>query len=196
MATSGSRNFTVSRAEIIEEAVANIGALDPGNTLSAEEAARASLRLNLMIKGWMAHGANLWRREEIVLYLQSGQQSYAFGTDNFAKIADVVETTLAADAALGATSVTVTDATGIVTWDVAGIKLDDGSIYWPANGVTVAGNALSFTPGLPSAATSGNNVYSYPYTTAAGGVNTTINPMKVAFAYRRDVDGRRRQPSL
>jgi hypothetical protein len=186
MTTSGSRNFTVSRAEIIEEAVANIGALDPGNTLSAEETARASLRLNLMIKGWMARGANLWRREEVILYLQSGQQSYTFGVDHFAKIADVVETTTTVAAAAGATSVTVADATGIVTGDVIGIKLDAGGIHWPATGCTVAGSVLSFATALPSTAASGNRVYSYPYTGSAGGVNTTVNPVKIAFAYRRD----------
>lgn len=189
MTTSGSRNFTVSRAEIIEEAVANIGALDPGNTLSAEEAARASLRLNLMIKGWMTRGANLWRREELVLYLQSGQQSYAFGTDHFAKAADVVETTTTVAEAAGAVSITVADATGIVTGDVIGIKLDSGAIHWPATGCTVAGSVLSFATPLPSAAASGARVYSYPYTGSAGGVNTTISPLRVTFAYRRDPQG-------
>ena len=184
MTTSGSRNFTVSRAEIIEEAVANIGALDPGNTLSAEEAARASIRLNLMIKGWMARGANLWRREELILFLQSGQKSYTFGTDHFAKASEVVSTTLSVGASGG--SATVASATGIVTGDVVGFKLDSGAIHWPSSGATVAGNVLTFTPVLPSTASAGNAVYSYPFTGVAGGVNTTINPMKVAFAYRRD----------
>lgn len=190
MTTSGSRNFTVSRAEIIEEAVANIGALDPGNPLSAEEAARASLRLNLMIKAWMARpGTNLWRREELVLYLQSGQQSYTFGIDHFAKHTEVVETTTTAAAAAGATSVTVTSAVGIVTGDLIGIKLDSGVIHWPATGCTVAGSVLSFATPLPSAAASGARLYSYPYTGSAGGVNTSISPLRVTFAYRRDPQG-------
>lgn len=188
MTTSGSRNFTVSRSEIIEEAVANIGALDPGNTLSAEETQRASIRLNLMIKGWMARGANLWRREEVILFLQSGQQSYAFGTDHFAKADDVVITSLSSGMASGATSAIVDSATGIANGDLVGIKLNDGSIYWPVGGATVAGSTLTFAA-APSAASTGNAVYSYPYTGSAGGVNTTLNPVKIAFAYRRDSQG-------
>ena len=190
MTTSGSRNFTVSRAEIIEEAVANIGVLDPGNTLSAEEEARANLRLNLMIKGWMAKGANLWRREELVLYLQSGQRSYQFGTDHFAKIGDTVETTILADAVAPATLIRVVSTAGMVSGDLVGIKLDDNSIYWSVGGATVTNSTtLTLSVGLPSAVSVGRPVYSYPYTTAAGGVNTTVNPVKVAFAYRRDPDG-------
>lgn len=187
MTTSGSRNFTVSRSEIIEEAIANIGALDPGNTLSAEETARASVRLNLMIKGWMARGANLWRREEVILFLQSGQQSYAFGTDNFARSDDVVVTSLSTGMAAAATSATVASASNITSGDLVGIKLDNGSIYWPVGGATVAGSTLTFAA-APSAAASGNAVYSYPYTGSAGGVNTTLNPVKIAFAFRRDSD--------
>jgi hypothetical protein len=200
VSTSGSRNFTVSRSEIIQEAVANIGVLDPGNTLSAEENQRASVRLNLMIKGWMARGANLWRREEVILFLQSGQQAYTFGTDYFAKASQVVETTLSAGFGAGAVNLTIEDRTGIANGDFIGIKMDDGSIYWPpagaANIVPAAGPDLVETfYAAPSSASAGAKVYSYPYTGSLpflgtnDGQDAGLNATKIAFAYRRDYAG-------
>lgn len=197
MSTSGSRNFTVSRAEIIEEAVANIGALDPGNTLSAEEASRASLRLNLMIKGWMVRGANLWRREEVILLLQPNQKSYTFGVDNFARASEFVETTLLTAFSGGATSAYVSSASGIGVSDFVGIKLDDGTIWWPPAGavtVNTGTGLLEFFSAAPSAASVGNAVYSYQYHGQTPSIGTNrghddSNPTKIAFAYRRDSQG-------
>lgn len=188
MSTSGSRNFTVSRSEIIEEAVANIGVLDPGNTVSAEESARASKRLNLMIKGWMARGANLWRREELTLFLQPNQRSYTFGTDDIAQSSRVIETTLTSGVALSGTTATVASATGISTGYVVGFHLDAGGLFFPSGGVTVAGSTLTFSASSGQAS-AGNAVYAYPNTGAAGGKNTTLNPLKIAYAYRRDSQG-------
>jgi hypothetical protein len=187
--TSGSRNFTVSRSQIIEEAVANIGVLDPGNTLSAEETARASVRLNLMIKGWMARGANLWRREELILFLQPDQQSYSFiGSDHFAKAEDVVETTLASSVSAGSFTATVDSTSGMTVGDWVGVKLDDGSIFWFGL-FSIAGPVLESLVAFPSSASSGAKVYSYPTLASQGLENTALNPIKIAFAYRRDYAG-------
>jgi hypothetical protein len=251
MATSGSTDYTVTRSQIINEALANLGAYDPADTVPAEESARAAIRLNLMIKAWMARGANLWRREEHILYNVTGQLSYTYGTDHITKKADVVETTLGADEALGQTTLTVTSSTGMLggqldfdaqtanftnaavltgatsgatatitshtdlgttgtlslasditgvfqdnetitddngtpgsatvnrtLYDYVGVKLDDGTIHFSAINSVTDGTTIVIADALPSAASSGNAVYTYSF--------KATSPQSIMLAYRRD----------
>ena len=140
--------------------------------------ARGVTRLNLMVKGWMAKGANLWRREQQVVYLVTGQASYTYGTDNITTVADTNETTLDAAEAASQTVLSVTSTSGFANSDVIGIKLDDGTIDFTTISSFVTNDTVTVATGLTSAAASGNNVYTY--TTKA------TSPTKILFAYRRD----------
>ena len=101
MAVSGSKDYSITRANIIEAALRKLGVFDQGETISGDETASATLSLNLMVKEWVARGIDIWLRDEITLFLQPDQQSYALGTAN--ATASYVGTTLSAAEASGQT---------------------------------------------------------------------------------------------
>jgi len=182
VATSGSKNYSITRATIIEGALRKLGEFDQGESISGDEtnaAVNAAVQaLNLLTKEWSARGADIWLRDTITLFLQPNTKSYALGTAN--ATAAYVETTLSAAEASGQTVLSITDTTGMTTADKIGVKLDDDTIHWST--VTVDSSTQgTIASGLASAAASGNKVYAY--TTTAG------RPTKISFAYRSDING-------
>ena len=179
MAVSGSKDFAVTRADIIEAALRKTGAYDQSDPVPGSETNAASNALNLMVKFLMTKGADIWLRDEITLFLTPSSQSYSLGTANAAST--YVETTLSAAAASSATSLTVTNSTGMTAADNVGIKLDDNTIHWTTIVSVDSATAITITAGIASAAASGKNVYAF--TTRAG------RPQKIVYAFRRDKNG-------
>lgn len=175
MAVSGSKDFAVTRAEIVEGALRKIGVYDQGESIPGDESKSAVFALNAMIKEWVARGIDIWLREEVTLFLQPNTQKYQLGTAN--ATTSYVETALSSAAASGATALSVDSTTGMTVGDFIGVKLDDNSIHWDTIQNT---SPLTITNGLASAAASGKKVYAY--TTKAG------RPQKLLYAFRRDVN--------
>lgn len=80
MATSGSTNFSLTRNDIIQEALELIGVVAAEESPAAADVATADRSLNMMVKGWMAKGINLWRQTEGSLAATAGQASFTMGT--------------------------------------------------------------------------------------------------------------------
>jgi hypothetical protein len=80
VATSGSTNFSLTRNDIITEALELIGVLAGGETASAADVVTADRSLNMMVKSWQAKGINLWRQTEGSLSATAGQASFTMGT--------------------------------------------------------------------------------------------------------------------
>jgi len=179
MAVSGSKNYAITRADIIEGALAKIGEYDAGESVPGDETKRASFALNLMVKEWVARGIDIWLRDEITLFLAADTRSYALGTTNATR--SYVETTLSAAGAASQTALSVTSSTGMTAADFVGIKLDDNTIDWTTIVSVDSSTQITVTPGLTSAAASGKKVYAY--TTKAE------RPQKVVYAYRKDKNG-------
>jgi len=177
MAVSGSKNFAVTRADIIEGALAKIGEYDAGEAIPGDETKRAAASLNLMVKSWVARGIDIWLRDEITVFLAADQQSYALGTDHATRTIQG-ETTLSSAATSTVTSLTVTSSSGMTAADNVGVKLNDNTIHWTTIVSVDSATAITITTGLASAAASGKKVYAY--TTKAG------RPQKIVYAYRRD----------
>lgn len=79
MARSGTYSFTITRNEIITDALINVGALDPeGGTPTATQISNAALVLNMMVKSWAAQGKHLWTRRTIPITL-TGASTYTLG---------------------------------------------------------------------------------------------------------------------
>jgi len=76
MATSGSINFTLTRDEIIQEALEQIGAIGIGDTISNSDITTCSRTLNLMVKAWEAQGIHLWTVTTQTVTLVEDQASY------------------------------------------------------------------------------------------------------------------------
>lgn len=175
MAVSGSKNFTLTRDDIINAALRKAGAFDSGETTDSSDTQDAALALNLIIKEWSAQGIDVPWRETVTLFLQPATQSYAIGPTGSNATTSYVETTLLADALSGATTLSLTSIVGLTDADYIGIKLDDRTIHW----TTIAASAVTtITDGLASAASAGNVVYAY--TTKAN------RPQRVVYAHRRD----------
>ena len=178
MATSGSKDYSITRAQIIEGALRKIGEYDQGESVPGDEVATAAVSLNLMVKEWVARGIDIWLRDEITLFLQPDTQSYALGTAH--STASYVETTLSAAEASGQTVISVTDSTGMTAADYVGIKMDDDTIHWSTIASVDSSVQITINDATDDDAASGNNVYAY--TTKAG------RPTKLVYAFRRDIN--------
>ena len=89
MATSGSRDFNIDVAEIIEEAYERCG-LEMRTGYDAKTARRS---LNLMFAEWANRGLNLWTVEQEVLTLTQGQAQETLAED----VVDILEMALRRD---------------------------------------------------------------------------------------------------
>lgn len=179
MSTSGSINFAMTRDDIIRGALKKLGAYDASDAIPADELEDAVFALNAVVKELMVEGeVGLWLRSIITLFIQEDQQSYTIGSgssDHYTT--SYTETTLSADAASGASSISVTSATGFTTTYFIGVQLDSGAIDWTTIS-SVVSTTIGLTATLDGAASSGNNVYVYQ--TRAPFFQRAIN------CYRRD----------
>lgn len=161
MATSGSKDWTLNRDALIQRAMRLINVIDFNETPTADQVSDASDVLNGMVKQWMADGVHLVRRTEGTLFLTKGTNKYNLASTRFALTSDAAITTTSAAASSGASSITVTSATGIAASDIIGIELDDGTIDWDTVSGSPSGTTVTLGGTLGGAAASGNSVFVY-----------------------------------
>jgi hypothetical protein len=179
MAVSGSKDFAITRADIIEGALRKTGAYDQGESISGDETASADMALNLMVKYLTAQGADIWLRSEITLFLQPDTQSYSLGTAH--ATTSYAETTTKNLHSTGNTIIALTSSSGMTAGDNIGIKMDNDTIHWST--IATVDNATQVTINDGLANTSAKGKKAYAYTTKAG------RPTKIEYATRRDVNG-------
>lgn len=180
MAVSGSSNFTATRNQIIRQAALDVKAISAGATMSAEMMSDFAFRMNAMVKDWNASGIHVWTLEEATLFPQPGQVAYTLGpgsTDHCTMT--YVKTALAATYAAGATVLSVDLDDGILDGDHIGVVLDSGSIHWSTVSGAPAGNVVTITDGLASAASDDRYVYTY--------TSDIDSPLDIAAARRYEV---------
>jgi|TARA_A100001015_G_scaffold318084_1_gene436869 hypothetical protein len=90
MATSGSRDFDLDVAEIIEEAYERCG-IEIRTGYDARSARRS---LNLMFADWANRGVNLWTVQQGTLTLISGTATYNSSNGLASPMADILEVAL------------------------------------------------------------------------------------------------------
>lgn len=183
MAVSGSKDFSITRGQIIASAYRKIGIFDIGEGVSGDETSAADFALNLMIKEWLARGADIHLRQNLTVFLQPNQTSYTFSSSSSDDYTNdtVVETTLSADEASGQTVISVTSSSGMTASDRVGIKLDDHTIHWTTISSVDTSTQITIASATTGAASSGNKVYAY---TNKGDV-----PRKLVYQFRRDKHG-------
>jgi hypothetical protein len=79
MALSSSIDFTLTAAEIIEEARREVGIHADEEPLSAQDLVTGLRTLNRMLKAWQAEGVMCWTMTEGTLTLVASDESYVFG---------------------------------------------------------------------------------------------------------------------
>ncbi len=179
MATSNSVNFTVTRNDLITEALELCQVLASGETPTGEDTTTCSRSLNLLTKAWMADGLHIFQKQEVTLFHVVGAASYTLGTAHAS--ASHVETTLSADEAAGQTVLSITSTAGMTAADAIGIELDDATRQWTTIATVDSATQVTVDAALTGAAASGNTVYTY----------TTLMdiPKRVISARRRSKDG-------
>ena len=194
MATSGTYSFSVTRDDIIREAMLNIGKLDVYGSIDPVETADCARKLNMMVKTWMgtmdfAPGLKMWTRQRGDLFLSQTQYRYALGPtgDNFAGGVTAIAGAnfgtdqLSVAAAAAATNIYtgVGSTSNFTANDYAVIQLDSGDIFSTTiSSVNSGSGYVTIATGLPSAASSGN--YIWNYTTKAQ------RPLDIVTAILRD----------
>lgn len=179
MSVSSSNNFTQNRNQIIDRTLSILGVKSRGRSLSSEEVNDASDALNLMIKGIKANGDFLWKNAEGTLFLTVGTAKYTLDGSSAHATESFTETTTSAAAISGATSITVTSASGFTVGYNIGIVQDDNTIKWTTI-ASIASTTIGLNAALTAAAASGNTVFVY---------QTKINrPESISSCRRRDAD--------
>lgn len=122
MAISNSIDFTVTRDEIITEALELIGVLGEGESPTSDQLTSTSRTLNMLVKTWQADGLNLFAVTREYLFTTKLQKEYDLsGTTVEHWTDDFVETTINAAVAITDTVITVVSTTGMLADDQVGI---------------------------------------------------------------------------
>lgn len=162
MATSGSIDFSVSRDDIITEAMEQMGVLAEGQSPSADQLTSMSRTLNMMVKAWQADGLNLFALQKLYVYLEKDKHEYSLGsttTDHFST--EYNRTTTSAAAVITDTTIEVSSISDMSSGDNIGIKLDDGTMQWTTINGAPSGSTVTLTDALTDAVSSGVTVYFY-----------------------------------
>src|SRR3990167_1255276 len=166
MTTSGSIDFSVSRDDIIEEALMRVGVLPEGGIPTADQLTDHSRTLNIMVKAWVGRGINIWAVDKVTLFLTENKHTYTAGTDRITLTSGVTRTALAAAVVASATTITVDSITGISSTYKIGIELDDGTLHWDVVNGAPSGTTVTLTTGLGSSATASTDGVVYVYASA------------------------------
>lgn len=178
MSTSGSKNFTQTRNEIIYDAYQLLGLYGIGRTISPEDLSFAVNQFNKMIKAWGTKGLHLWSKEEGVLYPTQYTSKYTIGNASSAAYvtnkSEEIITQLNGALATSATAVTVDSTTGMVVGDYIGIVLTDKSSHWTTIATIPSSTTLTLTTGIASAASNNATVFTF--------TNRLYKPLRVLNA--------------
>lgn len=181
MATSGSVDFSVSRNDIITEALQICGVVPEGATANTNQLSDGSRTLNMLIKNLQAKPEyNLWTIQHGIVFPQADQIQYKIGgsgPDHTCKVSDFVYTTVRTAYTAG-TTLEVTSTTGMTNSDFIGVVTDAGTIEWKTLTV-VDSDTITLSGALTDDAAVGNYVYTY--------TSKLNRPLRVMSAYTKDI---------
>lgn len=166
MTTSGTVTFSVTRDDIIIDALQNLGVISEGQTPNAYQMGICTRKLNMLVKQWQgaadfAPGLKVWSRKRGALILDPTKSVYSLGpTSSDRWASNLTRTTITGDCAPGATTIPLASTTGMTNGDNFGVLMQDGTIYWTT--ATFSGLTATIpSPGLPSSAIANDFVYDY-----------------------------------
>lgn len=181
MTTSGSVDFSVSRDNILTDALIIVGAVGPDDTVPTNWLTHAARQLNKIVKALGAKRVGLWARKTGYILPVSDTNSILLGPSGGHATLSYTQTTLASSAASGVSTISVSSATGFADTRAIGIEKDDGSMFWTTESGAPSSTTITLATALDGAASSGN--YVYVYTTKLQ------RPLRVVEAYRVDLAG-------
>lgn len=183
MTTSGSSTFNPAVADIIAQALRQLGVIAEDEVPTGAQYTTGIFQLNAIVSAAQATGLHVWTEEEAILFLEGGtngvpgQVRYEIGGPGInANTSDAnqwAELTLSATSPALATTITV-NAPLVVSGQNIGIILDAGPTFWTTVSGAPVGNVITLADALPSSASSGN--FALVYTTQIS------RPLKVPAA--------------
>lgn len=161
MARSGSKNFSLTRDQLIRLVFKQINATDLNDAIDSTRVNHASDILNLIIKAWQAEGLKLWQRKEATLFTAVDTASYNLGLTGTHATKSYNSTQLNGAHSSSATTLTVDSTTSMTVGDNIGIELTAGTRYWTTIATIPSSTSLTITSGLTSAASDNGTVVAY-----------------------------------
>jgi len=159
MATSGSVDYTVTRDEIITEALELLGVLEPGTTADANDVTSAARTLNMMIKAWQIDGVDVFSIKRAFMFLEKEKTDYSLGPSGDNYTYDYTKQSVDGAVTIGSNTVVLDSATDFVDGDNVGVYQTDGTMLWTT--ATKAGNTLTLATTTTAAVDDGATVYFY-----------------------------------
>jgi len=178
MTTSGSVDHSVTRDNLIDDALALVGGIDVGGTPATAQYTHGARQLNNIVKAWQSMGIQLWARATGYVLPFTEDNNTTIGPSGGHVTASYVQTTLSAAASDGATTISVTSATGISSTYYIGIEMDDDTMHWTTVNGAPSGTTVTLTAAIDDDAASGNYVYVYQTKLA--------RPIRIVDAYIHD----------
>lgn len=165
MTTSGSYSFSISRDEIIRQAMLNIKRLDPDESPSPQEVTDCARVLNMMCKQWQgksdfAPGLKVWTRKWGHRLLSNTTGAYTLSASAQGWTNSLLTTATTAAAAAAATAIVVSSVTGMAATNNIAIELNSGDLFYTTIS-SIASLTINLAAPLPSTVSSGNMVYVY-----------------------------------
>ena len=165
MTTSGTYDHGVTATDIITDALYKCGAMQEGEAVPPEQLTTGFRALNNLVKFLSTKpGRNLWRKEEVVVFLDKSQPRYKLGPSNtdaeWCRAEAFTSTKLNGAASAAATSLTVDSTADMRAADRLGLELSDGTREWLS--ITSVDSLTTITvPAISGAASDNATVYTY-----------------------------------
>lgn len=157
-ALSNSYDFILNAGEVFAEALETVGNIGVGDSIDSQHIDSLIRAFNIQLKSKQVRSLNLWTWKDAVLFLEPGATSYQLGPSGDHAAESYVQTALSADAALGASTLSLKSTAGMANGDNIGIVLDGGSLFWTT--ISAVGGTDIAAP-LTGSASSGNVVFAY-----------------------------------
>ncbi len=182
MTVSNSTTFSMTRDQIITQALVLLGIYAQGDTINANDISFCANSLNMMVKAWEGQGFHLWTAQEGAVFLNLNYQKYDLASGSTTCIAgdDPVYTTLTTTAS--GTALVVGTTVNMNVSDNIGIKLDTGLLFWTTIATIVDGFNLTLNLTLPSQASSGTNIFVF--------TNRIDRPLQITSARNKTFTGK------
>ena len=194
--TSGaSYTFSMTRDQIIRQAMFDMGALQEAEVPTAQETQDMARLLNLITKQWMgntdfAPGLKVWTRKRGELFLSPTQYTYSLGQSSLDNWIDSTtglsypnkygQTNVSGTVVAGATVIPVALTSQLNIGDYIGF-LNGSSIFWTQVSNIGVGTVTIPAPGLPAGIQANGASYVWNYTTKA------VRPLALITATLRDI---------
>ena len=180
---SGSYDYSVNGGDIVADALANIGEVAAGETVSSEDMVFCLGKLQRIVKQLQgtadgAPGLKMWTRKRGYVFLQKSQSVYSLGPSGDHATLTYYSTTLDAAELAGQTILSVASTANMTAADNIGIVQDSGTVFWSTIASFVTNDTVTIDDALDSVAASGNRVFWY--------TTKLIRPVQIISAVLRN----------